>query len=157
MLSGWFTSICLATQVDLPRVKSLAQGMSVPVLCELSSFYVCDRVVKKRMREEDEQEGKRFVEIMAPVFSKEAWRCVWHMLQVYSLPKCFLNHGFVSHFGDCSTVFLQNDLVHGWGIDFALRKCVEPAHDKIRVVNSQWVIHQALPSLGNQGEAQDEG
>lgn len=21
--------------------------------------------------------------------------------------------------------FLQNDLVHGWGIDFALRKCVE--------------------------------
>jgi len=21
--------------------------------------------------------------------------------------------------------FLQNDLVHGWGLDFALRKCVE--------------------------------
>ncbi|KAI4382471.1 hypothetical protein MLD38_008432 [Melastoma candidum] len=70
-----------------------------------------------------------FIEIMAPVFSREAWRCVWHML--------------------------QNDLVHGWGIDFALRKCVEPAHDKIGVVDSQWVIHQGLPSLGNQGEAQD--
>ncbi|KAI4384153.1 hypothetical protein MLD38_002341 [Melastoma candidum] len=69
-----------------------------------------------------------FIEIMAPVFSREAWRCVWHML--------------------------QNDLVHGWGIDFALRKCVEPAHDKIGVVDSQWVIHQALPSLGSQGEAQ---
>ncbi|PON76785.1 hypothetical protein PanWU01x14_031050 [Parasponia andersonii] len=40
-----------------------------------------------------------FVEIMAPVFSREAWRCVWHML--------------------------QNDLVHGWGLDFALRRCVE--------------------------------
>ncbi|KAL3723070.1 hypothetical protein ACJRO7_035279 [Eucalyptus globulus] len=40
-----------------------------------------------------------FVEIMAPVFSREAWRCVWHMI--------------------------QNDLVHGWGLDFALRKCVE--------------------------------
>jgi len=40
-----------------------------------------------------------FVEIMATVFSRNAWRCVWHMI--------------------------QNDLVHGWGLDFALRKCVE--------------------------------
>ncbi|KAH7522539.1 hypothetical protein FEM48_Zijuj07G0149200 [Ziziphus jujuba var. spinosa] len=40
-----------------------------------------------------------FVEIMAPVFSRDAWRCVWYMI--------------------------QNDLVHGWGLDFALRKCVE--------------------------------
>lgn len=24
----------------------------------------------------------RFVEIMAPVFSRDAWRCVWHMIQV---------------------------------------------------------------------------
>jgi len=40
-----------------------------------------------------------FVEIMAPVFSRDAWRCVWHMI--------------------------QNDLIHGWGLDFALRKCVE--------------------------------
>ncbi|KVI02506.1 Protein of unknown function DUF707 [Cynara cardunculus var. scolymus] len=40
-----------------------------------------------------------FVEIMAPVFSRNAWRCVWHMI--------------------------QNDLVHGWGLDFALRRCVE--------------------------------
>ncbi|AQK78600.1 Storage protein, partial [Zea mays] len=40
-----------------------------------------------------------FVEIMATVFSRDAWRCVWHMI--------------------------QNDLVHGWGLDFALRKCVE--------------------------------
>ncbi|KAF1867066.1 hypothetical protein Lal_00049494 [Lupinus albus] len=69
-----------------------------------------------------------FVEIMAPVFSRDAWRCVWHMI--------------------------QNDLVHGWGLDFALRKCVEPAHEKIGVVDSQWIVHQSVPSLGNQGEAQ---
>ncbi|XP_028752347.1 uncharacterized protein LOC114712062 [Neltuma alba] len=68
-----------------------------------------------------------FVEIMAPVFSRDAWRCVWHMI--------------------------QNDLVHGWGLDFALRKCVEPAHEKIGVVDSQWIVHQGVPSLGNQGEA----
>ncbi|XP_039004281.1 uncharacterized protein LOC120131344 [Hibiscus syriacus] len=70
-----------------------------------------------------------FVEIMAPVFSREAWRCVWHMI--------------------------QNDLVHGWGLDFALRRCVEPAHEKIGVVDSQWIIHQVIPSLGNQGKLED--
>ncbi|AEE28233.1 hypothetical protein AtNW77_Chr1g0008121 [Arabidopsis thaliana] len=70
-----------------------------------------------------------FVEIMAPVFSREAWRCVWHMI--------------------------QNDLVHGWGLDFALRRCVEPAHEKIGVVDSQWIIHQVIPSLGSQGESEE--
>ncbi|XP_039772303.1 uncharacterized protein LOC120640503 isoform X3 [Panicum virgatum] len=68
-----------------------------------------------------------FVEIMATVFSRNAWRCVWYMI--------------------------QNDLVHGWGMDLALRRCVEPAHEKIGVVDAQWVVHQAIPSLGNQGEA----
>ncbi|XP_051117356.1 uncharacterized protein LOC127242068 [Andrographis paniculata] len=70
-----------------------------------------------------------FVEIMAPVFSRKAWRCVWHMI--------------------------QNDLIHGWGLDFALRTCVEPAHEKIGVVDSQWIVHQTVPSLGNQGQASD--
>ncbi|KAK6936059.1 Protein of unknown function DUF707 [Dillenia turbinata] len=70
-----------------------------------------------------------FVEIMAPVFSREAWRCVWHLI--------------------------QNDLVHGWGLDFALRRCVEPAHEKIGVVDSQWIIHKVIPSLGNQGKSEN--
>ncbi|XP_027346494.1 uncharacterized protein LOC113858182 [Abrus precatorius] len=69
-----------------------------------------------------------FVEIMAPVFSRDAWRCVWHMI--------------------------QNDLVHGWGLDFALRRCVDPPHAKIGVVDTQWVVHQSVPSLGNQGQAE---
>ncbi|KAG0491129.1 hypothetical protein HPP92_007992 [Vanilla planifolia] len=70
-----------------------------------------------------------FVEIMAPVFSRNAWRCVWHMI--------------------------QNDLVHGWGLDLLLGKCVERAHEKIGVVDSQWIVHQGIPSLGNQGKALD--
>ncbi|KZV46432.1 hypothetical protein F511_17873 [Dorcoceras hygrometricum] len=71
-----------------------------------------------------------FVEIMAPVFSRKAWRCVWHMI--------------------------QNDLVHGWGLDFELRKCVEPpAHENIGVVDSQWIVHHTVPSLRNQGEAEN--
>ncbi|XP_019099217.1 PREDICTED: uncharacterized protein LOC104776741 isoform X2 [Camelina sativa] len=71
-----------------------------------------------------------FVEIMAPVFSKNAWRCVWHMI--------------------------QNDLVHGWGLDFALRRCVEePAYEKIGIVDSQWIVHQFIPSLGNEGNSEN--
>ncbi|KAL6506400.1 hypothetical protein OROGR_024581 [Orobanche gracilis] len=80
-------------------------------------------------RRGDREVHKIFVEIMAPVFSREAWRCVWHMI--------------------------QNDLVHGWGLDFALRRCVDPAHEKIGVVDSQWIVHQVIPSLGRQGEAED--
>ncbi|XP_075480126.1 uncharacterized protein LOC142520861 [Primulina tabacum] len=70
-----------------------------------------------------------FVEIMAPVFSRDAWRCVWHMI--------------------------QNDLVHGWGLDLALQKCVEPANEKIGVVDAQWIVHQGVPSLGNQGQSEN--
>ncbi|KAE9449057.1 hypothetical protein C3L33_19048, partial [Rhododendron williamsianum] len=83
------------------------------------------QMTKKR----DDSEVHKFVEIMAPVFSRDAWRCVWHMI--------------------------QNDLVHGWGLDFALRKCVEPAHKKIGVVDAQWIVHQTVPSLGNQGKAEN--
>ncbi|WZZ58961.1 hypothetical protein YC2023_059068 [Brassica napus] len=71
-----------------------------------------------------------FVEIMAPVFSRDAWRCVWHMI--------------------------QNDLVHGWGLDFALRRCVEePAYEKIGIVDTEWIVHQSIPSLGSQGKEED--
>lgn len=70
-----------------------------------------------------------FVEIMAPAFSRAAWRCVWHMI--------------------------QNDLVHGWGLDFAVGRCVEPAYENIGVVDAQYIVHRVVPSLGNQGEASD--
>ncbi|KAI8544585.1 hypothetical protein RHMOL_Rhmol08G0308600 [Rhododendron molle] len=66
----------------------------------------------------------RFVEIMAPVFSRKSWQCVWHMI--------------------------QNDLIHGWGLDFHLWRCVERPYEKIGVVDAQWVEHKNLPSLGNQ-------
>ena len=40
-----------------------------------------------------------FVEVMAPVFSRDAWACAWHMI--------------------------QNDLVHGWGLDLNFWRCVD--------------------------------
>ncbi|KVH90761.1 hypothetical protein Ccrd_007223 [Cynara cardunculus var. scolymus] len=65
-----------------------------------------------------------FVEIMAPVFSRDAWRCVWYMI--------------------------QNDLVHGWGLDFALRRCVEGEYEKGKApwegvkerCKSEWALFQ---------------
>lgn len=69
-----------------------------------------------------------FVEIMAPVFSRKAWRCVWYMI--------------------------QNDLVHGWGLDLAIKRCAEPAHEKIGVVDAQWIVHKGVPSLGNEGSSE---
>ncbi|KAG6466324.1 hypothetical protein ZIOFF_075813 [Zingiber officinale] len=58
-----------------------------------------------------DREVHKFVEIMATVFSRDAWRCVWHMIQ--------------------------------------------PAHEKIGVVDAQWIVHQVVPSLGNQGQAEN--
>ncbi|KAJ4748708.1 lysine ketoglutarate reductase trans-splicing protein (DUF707) [Rhynchospora pubera] len=63
---------------------------------------------------------------MAPVFTRNAWRCAWHMI--------------------------QNDLVHGWGLDFNVRRCVEPGHEKMGVVDAQWIKHHAIPTLLNQGQ-----
>uniref|UniRef100_M4E923 Uncharacterized protein n=1 Tax=Brassica campestris TaxID=3711 RepID=M4E923_BRACM len=56
---------------------------------------------------------------------------------------------FSSAYSYC-TVQPQNDLIHGWGLDFAVQKCVQNAHEKIGVVDAQWIIHQGVPSLGNQ-------
>lgn len=73
-----------------------------------------------------------FVEMMAPVFSGKAWKCVWEMI--------------------------QNDLVHGWGLDFKFHRCVQggresedkvvAAYERMGVVDSQWVVHRHLSSLG---------
>ncbi|KAL5993356.1 hypothetical protein ACLOJK_014280 [Asimina triloba] len=74
-----------------------------------------DRMVRKPALDPDQSEihhritirnktGKvhRWVEGMAPVFSRAAWRCVWHLIQV-----------------------LENDLIHGWGLDMKLGYCAQ--------------------------------
>ncbi|XP_058090205.1 uncharacterized protein LOC131236788 [Magnolia sinica] len=64
-----------------------------------------------------------WVEGMAPVFSRAAWRCVWHLI--------------------------QNDLIHGWGLDMKLGYCAQGDRTKkVGVIDSEFVIHQGIPSLG---------
>ncbi|KAB2057213.1 hypothetical protein ES319_A11G154200v1 [Gossypium barbadense] len=68
-----------------------------------------------------------FVEMMAPVFSRASWRCSWHMI--------------------------QSDLVLGWGLDFQLGYCAQGDRtQKIGIVDSEYLIHDALPTLGGSAE-----
>ncbi|XP_042471255.1 uncharacterized protein LOC122053317 [Zingiber officinale] len=64
-----------------------------------------------------------WIEMMAPVFSRAAWRCVWHMI--------------------------QGDLIHAWGLDLKLGYCVKGDRIKnIGVVDSEYIVHKAFPTLG---------
>ncbi|KAM3343665.1 hypothetical protein P3S68_025755 [Capsicum galapagoense] len=64
-----------------------------------------------------------FVEGMAPVFSRSAWLCAWHLI--------------------------QNDLVHGWGMDMKLGYCAQGDRTKkVGVVDSEYIFHQGIQTLG---------
>ncbi|KAK8524433.1 hypothetical protein V6N12_029299 [Hibiscus sabdariffa] len=67
-----------------------------------------------------------FVEGMAPVFSRSAWYCAWHLI--------------------------QNDLVHGWGVDMKLGYCAQGDRSKnVGVVDSEYIVHKGIQSLGGSG------
>ncbi|XP_051144714.1 uncharacterized protein LOC127260813 isoform X3 [Andrographis paniculata] len=64
-----------------------------------------------------------WVELMAPVFSKMAWRCAWYMI--------------------------QNDLIHAWGLDLQLGYCAQGDRTaKVGVVDEEYIVHLGLPTLG---------
>ncbi|KAK4605427.1 hypothetical protein RGQ29_013477 [Quercus rubra] len=63
-----------------------------------------------------------WVEMMAPVFSKVAWRCAWYMI--------------------------QNDLIHAWGLDRKLGYCAQDRMKNVGVVDSEYIVHLGLPTLG---------
>ncbi|CAI0407326.1 unnamed protein product [Linum tenue] len=68
-----------------------------------------------------------FVEGMAPVFSRSAWYCAWHLI--------------------------QNDLVHGWGMDMKLGYCAQGDRTKkVGVVDREYVVHKGIQSLGGSGK-----
>ncbi|PNT64891.1 hypothetical protein BRADI_4g34561v3 [Brachypodium distachyon] len=90
----------------------------------------------RRQLETERQRDAKFVEVMAPVFSREAWRCVWHLI--------------------------QNDLDHAWGLDFNFRRCVD-IHDQseisqdpkeqMDIVDAQYIAHHAVKTLFGQVSA----
>ncbi|KAG8093728.1 hypothetical protein GUJ93_ZPchr0012g19170 [Zizania palustris] len=109
-------------------VRKHGLGISQPAL---------DKTRGKRPRFEvtgrrpgDEVHKSRFVEVMAPVFSTDAWACVWHMI--------------------------QNDLVHGWGLDSNFWRCVDEPDEQIGVVDAQFVVHRGVTTLLNQGDGEQD-
>ncbi|KAK5826988.1 26S proteasome regulatory subunit rpn-1 [Gossypium arboreum] len=67
-----------------------------------------------------------FVEGMAPVFTRSAWYCAWHLI--------------------------QNDLVHGWGMDMKLGYCAQGVRSKkVGVIDSEYIVHKGIQSLGGSG------
>nr|CAB3456482.1 unnamed protein product [Digitaria exilis] len=63
---------------------------------------------------------------MVPVLSRAAWRCAWGML--------------------------QNDLIHGWGLDYKLGYCAQGDRGvHVGVVDSEYVLHRGVPMLGGGG------
>ncbi|KAM1796913.1 hypothetical protein ACFX11_037091 [Malus domestica] len=72
-----------------------------------------------------------FVEGMAPVFSRAAWHCTWHLI--------------------------QNDLVHGWGLDMKLGYCAQGDRTKkVGVVDSEYIVHKGIQTLGEGGSSTDK-
>ncbi|XP_059628675.1 uncharacterized protein LOC132271343 isoform X2 [Cornus florida] len=68
-----------------------------------------------------------WIEVMAPVFSRAAWRCVWFMI--------------------------QNDLIHAWGLDIRLGYCAQGDRtENIGIVDSEYIVHYGLPTLGDTDE-----
>ncbi|KAJ4721500.1 Protein of unknown function (DUF707) [Melia azedarach] len=68
-----------------------------------------------------------WIEMMAPVFSRAAWRCVWYMI--------------------------QNDLIHAWGLDMQLGYCAQGDRTKnVGIVDAEYVIHYGRPTLGSPPE-----
>eukprot|EP00262_Sarcandra_glabra_P009679 TRINITY_DN2419_c0_g1_i2.p1 TRINITY_DN2419_c0_g1~~TRINITY_DN2419_c0_g1_i2.p1 ORF type:complete len:372 (-),score=40.65 TRINITY_DN2419_c0_g1_i2:13-1098(-) len=64
-----------------------------------------------------------WVEGMAPVFSRSAWHCAWHLI--------------------------QNDLIHGWGMDMKLGYCAQGDRTKkVGVIDSEFIVHHGIPTLG---------
>ncbi|XP_020257766.1 uncharacterized protein LOC109834210 isoform X2 [Asparagus officinalis] len=64
-----------------------------------------------------------WVEGMAPVFSRSAWRCAWHLI--------------------------QNDLIHGWGMDMKLGYCAQGDRTRnVGIIDSEFVVHQGVQTLG---------
>ncbi|RZC46439.1 hypothetical protein C5167_039390 [Papaver somniferum] len=100
-----------------------------------------------------------WVEGMAPVFSRSAWHCAWHLIQVnllftYSQFCPYLCLYLCSASSDqnylCKAEWSEkNDLVHGWGMDMKLGYCAQGDRTKkVGVIDSEYIVHQGVQTLG---------
>ncbi|CAN7098159.1 unnamed protein product [Brassica rapa subsp. narinosa] len=82
-----------------------------------------NRGTKKCSNTSEDPPCTGFVEGMAPVFSRAAWFCTWNLI--------------------------QNDLVHGWGMDMKLGYCAQGDRKmKVGIVDREYIFHQGIQTLG---------
>ncbi|KAM7251571.1 hypothetical protein ACFE04_023454 [Oxalis oulophora] len=115
-------------QISQPALDTVKSEVHYPITARVKNSKVHRRMYKFRgsgrcdVRSTDPP-CTGWVEMMAPVFSKAAWRCVWHMI--------------------------QNDLIHAWGLDKLLGYCARGDRAKnVGVVDSEYIVHLGLPTLG---------
>ncbi|CAH2038297.1 unnamed protein product, partial [Thlaspi arvense] len=83
---------------------------------------IINRGTKKCSNASEDPPCTGFVEGMAPVFSRAAWFCTWNLI--------------------------QNDLVHGWGMDMKLGYCAQGDRTKkVGIVDSEYIFHQGIQTL----------
>ncbi|KAL6992631.1 hypothetical protein U1Q18_010743, partial [Sarracenia purpurea var. burkii] len=115
-------------EISQPALDPNSTGIHHRITVRLRTNKLHRRVweVRGSTKCSEESEGPPctgFVEGMAPVFSRSAWYCAWHLI--------------------------QNDLVHGWGMDMKLGYCAQGDRTKkVGVVDSEYVVHQGIQTLG---------
>ncbi|XP_030539278.1 uncharacterized protein LOC115747309 isoform X1 [Rhodamnia argentea] len=115
-------------EVSQPALDPVKSAIHLPITARRKNSKVHRRMYKSKGsgRCDDHSTAPPcvgWVEIMAPVFSRMAWRCVWFMI--------------------------QNDLIHAWGLDMVLGYCAQGDRtQKVGVVDSEYIIHLGLPTLG---------
>ncbi|XP_057529983.1 uncharacterized protein LOC130808538 [Amaranthus tricolor] len=104
-------------------IKSEGLEISQPALDPVKSVVHHTIIASKKNGRENKRIRNSWVEIMAPVFSKAAWQCVWYMM-------------------------IQNDQIHAWGLDRQYGYCAEGDRTKnVGVVDSEYVVHLGLSTL----------
>ncbi|KAI4375853.1 hypothetical protein MLD38_013673 [Melastoma candidum] len=121
-------------EISQPALDPAKSVIHHPISVRVRGSKVHRRMFKYKGREKCTNKSSAppcvgWVEMMAPVFSGRAWRCSWYMI--------------------------QNDLIHAWGLDKLLGYCAQGDRTlNIGVVDSQYIVHLGLPTLGgNKSEA----
>ncbi|TVU39555.1 hypothetical protein EJB05_12980, partial [Eragrostis curvula] len=116
----------------LAVVRREGLEVSQPALDRASEIHHAHTARALDVNNGDVHRGAGWVEVMAPVFSRDAWRCAWRMV--------------------------QNDLIHGWGLDYKLGYCARGDRAvSVGVVDSEYVLHRGVPVLGDGDGGKDNG
>ncbi|CAA7042722.1 unnamed protein product [Microthlaspi erraticum] len=115
-------------QISQPALDTTKSEVHHPITARRKNLKVHRRMYKNKGSGRCDDHSTNppcigWVEMMAPVFSRAAWRCSWYMI--------------------------QNDLIHAWGLDKQLGYCAQGDRKRnVGVVDAEYIVHYGLPTLG---------